>query len=57
MEYYHEDEKKKTREDSKLNNMYKINQGVDCPGFEGLYHFCQLAVGGSIDAADLVCSG
>lgn len=37
--------------------MYKINQNIDCPGFEGLYHFCQLAVGGSIDAADLICSG
>lgn len=37
--------------------MYKINQSFDCPGFEGLYNFCQLAVGGSLDAADLIITG
>jgi acetoin utilization deacetylase AcuC-like enzyme len=35
---------------------FKI-QGSDCPGFEGLYNFCQLAAGSSIDAADLILSG
>ena len=37
--------------------MYKINQSYDCPGFEGLYNFCQLASGGSIDAAHLISAG
>ena len=36
---------------------YKINQSFDCPGFEGLYNFCQLAAGGSLDAADLIITG
>lgn len=37
-----------------MNSIYKINQSIDCPGFDGLYNFCQLAAGGSIDAADLI---
>ena len=51
---YEEDDRRKTREDSKLNSIYKINQSIDCPSFDGLYNFCQLASGGSIDAADLI---
>lgn len=35
---------------------FKIHGG-DCPGFEGLFNFCQLAAGSSIDAADLILSG
>lgn len=45
------------RDDPKLNSIFKINQTVDCPGFEGLYDFCKLAAGGSIDAADLLIAG
>jgi histone deacetylase 1/2 len=45
------------REDAKLNSIFKINQTVDCPGFEGLYDFCRLAAGGSLDAADLIIAG
>lgn len=52
-----EQEKLKMRDDSKLNSIFKINQTVDCPGFEGLYDFCRLAAGGSIDAADLLIAG
>ena len=37
--------------------MYKINTTFDCPGFQGLYNFCQLSVGGSLDAADLIITG
>ncbi len=37
--------------------MFKVNQSFDCPGFDGLYNFCQLAVGGSIDAADTIVTG
>ena len=37
--------------------MYKINRTFDCPSFEGLYDFCELAVGGSLDAADLIITG
>ena len=37
--------------------MYNVNQNYDCPSFDGLYDFCQLAVGGSIDAADIIITG
>ena len=37
--------------------MYNVNQNYDCPSFDGLYDFCELAVGGSIDAADLLITG
>lgn len=37
--------------------MYNVNEGYDCPSFDGLYDFCQLAVGGSIDAADIIITG
>jgi histone deacetylase 1/2 len=52
-----EQERVKMREDAKLNSIFKINQTVECPGFEGLYDFCKLAAGGSIDAADLIIAG
>lgn len=44
-------------ENEKYNEMYKINKSVDCPSFQGLYDFCELAVGGSLDAADLIITG
>jgi histone deacetylase 1/2 len=50
-------EKVKIREDVKLGSIFKVNQTFDCPGFEGLFDFCKLAAGGSIDAADLVIAG
>lgn len=34
--------------------MYKINKSLDCPSFQGLFDFCQLAIGSSLDAADLI---
>lgn len=46
-----------SRDDPRSKSKYKVNETFDCPGFEGLYNFCQLAVGGSIDAADLIISG
>jgi acetoin utilization deacetylase AcuC-like enzyme len=45
------------REDTRLGSIFKVNQTFDCPGFEGLYNFCKLAAGGSIDAADLLIAG
>lgn len=54
---YKDDEKRKIRDDTKLKSIFKVNQSFDCPGFDGLYHFCQLAAGGSIDAADIVLTG
>lgn len=54
---YSEEEKRRLREDPRSKSMYKVNQSFDCPGFEGLYNFCQLAVGSSLDAADLIVSG
>ncbi len=47
----------KQTENEKYNEMYKINRTFDCPSFEGLYDFCELAVGGSLDAADLIITG
>ena len=41
----------------KLKSLFKVNQSFDCPGFDGLFNFCQLAVGGSIDAADTLITG
>lgn len=34
-----------------------MNHILDCPGFEGLFRFCQLAAGGSLDAADCITAG
>lgn len=47
----------KQPESEKFNEMYKINRTFDCPSFDGLYNFCELAVGSSLDAADLIISG
>ena len=52
-----EDTKRSVREEQKPKSQYKVNSNYDCPSFEGLYNYCQLAVGGSIDAADIVISG
>ncbi|CAM6000893.1 unnamed protein product [Sphagnum balticum] len=54
---YREDEKRKYRDDAKLKSIFKVNQSFDCPGFNGLFNFCQLAAGGSIDAADVIVTG
>ena len=54
---YKEEERRKARDDPKLKTKYKINQSFDCPGFDGLYNFCQLAAGGSLDAADMIITG
>ena len=39
------------------NDKFKVNKTFDCPGFEGLYNFCELAVGASLDAADSIITG
>ena len=52
-----EQERAKVREDSRLGSIFKINQTFDCPGFEGLFDFCKLAAGSSIDAANLIIAG
>jgi acetoin utilization deacetylase AcuC-like enzyme len=49
--------KPKQSESEAFNEMYKINRTFDCPSFDGLYNFCELAVGGSLDAADLIITG
>ena len=54
---YKDEEKRKIRDDVKLKSLFKINQSFDCPGFQGLYHFSQLAAGGSMDAADILLTG
>lgn len=41
----------------KLGEIFKINQSFDCPGFEGLFNYCQLTAGSSIDAAHMVVVG
>lgn len=50
-------QKGKFLEDIKLGEVFKINQSFDCPGFEGLFNYCQLSAGSSIDAADLIITG
>ena len=52
-----EEQVKIRNDDSRLGAIFKVNQSFDCPGFEGLYNFCSLAAGSSIDAADLVIAG
>lgn len=37
--------------------MFNIDHNNDCPSFDGMYDFCQLAVGGSLDAADIIITG
>lgn len=56
---YGEEDRKRisSRDNPHYRSKYKVNETYDCPGFEGLYNFCQLAVGGSIDAADILISG
>ena len=45
------------KKDSKLGQFFKVNHNVDCPGFSGLFNFCQLAAGSSLDAADAILTG
>ena len=52
-----EHDRARIKEDQRLGSIFKINQGFDCPGFEGLFNFCKLAAGSSIDAADLIIAG
>ena len=39
--------------------LFAVNVGEDCPVFDGLYEFCQLATGGSVGkcATDQWCFG
>jgi len=49
--------KAKFVQDAAIGAIFKVNQILDCPGFEGLFYFCQLAAGSSLDAADAVICG
>ena len=42
---------------SKLKSQFSMNETGDCPGFAGLFEFCQLSCGGSIDAAQVLLRG
>lgn len=33
---------------------FRIGDTSDCPGFEGLYNFCQISAGGSLDCAAMI---
>ena len=43
--------------DTSLGSVFRVNQIPDCPGFPGLYRFCELAAGSSILAADFLMTG
>lgn len=42
---------------AKKKNQFHMGESGDCPGFGGLYEFCQYSCGGSIDAAHVLLSG
>lgn len=52
-----EEERKFLINSNKLKSQFSMNETGDCPGFAGLYEFCQLSCGGSIDAAQLLLRG
>jgi len=52
-----EEERKYNINSSKLKSQFSMNETGDCPGFAGLYEFCQLSCGGSIDAAQVLLRG
>jgi histone deacetylase 1/2 len=41
----------------RLRQEYKVGDSTDCPAFNGLYDFCQLSAGASIDCARAIMSG
>lgn len=46
------------QEDDNEKAQTKFNIGLsDCPLFQGLYDYCSMSAGGSIDAARKICSG
>ena len=42
---------------SKKKSQFSMGEIGDCPGFAGLYEFCQLSCGASIDSAYLLLRG
>lgn len=36
---------------------FKVGESTDCPAFNGLYNYCQISSGASIDAASLLLNG
>lgn len=52
-----EEERRFNINSSKLKSQFSMNETGDCPGFAGLYEFCQLSCGGSIDAAQVLLRG
>lgn len=43
--------------DVKLRQTFKVGDSFDCPAFNGLYDFCQLSAGGSINCARTIIHG
>lgn len=41
---------------TKKKQIYKVGESYDCPAFLGLYNFCMLSAGASIDCATAIIS-
>ncbi|MBS1889795.1 MAG: hypothetical protein JST59_00750 [Actinobacteria bacterium] len=52
-----QEERRTNINELKLKQMYKVGDSFDCPAFNGLYDFCQLSAGGSIDCARTIIYG
>ena len=52
-----EEQRKIDISSTKKKSQFCMGESGDCPGFAGLYEFCQLSCGGSIDSANLLLSG
>ena len=52
-----EEERKSLVMSTKKKSQFSMGESGDCPGFAGLYEFCQLSCGGSIDSAYVLLRG
>ena len=52
-----EEERKFNVNSNTLKSQFSMNETGDCPGFAGLYEFCQYSCGASIDAAQTLLRG
>ena len=43
-------------QNTKKKQIYKVGESYDCPAFLGLYNFCMLSAGASIDCATSIIS-
>lgn len=46
-----EEERKSLVMSTQKKSQFSMGENGDCPGFAGLYEFCQLSCGASIDSA------